>query len=167
MRVGGFLEGDRMHVQEIVRRAGAEDVETLVRMRIALLQAVGNVTGESEVKKLGDAIRTYLAQEMPVGRYVAFIAEAGGYAVGCGGLAFYLRPPYHGNPGGKEAYLMGMYTIPERRGKGVGTALIEKLLEYARAQGVARVWLHAEPGARSLYSRAGFCSNDAYMELTC
>jgi GNAT superfamily N-acetyltransferase len=104
---------------------------------------------------------------MPPGRYVAFMAEAGQSAVGCGGLAFYLRPPYCGNLSGKEVYLMGMYTIPEWRGKGVGTALVEKLLEYARAQGVGKVWLHTEPGARNLYGRAGFCSSDAYMELIC
>ncbi len=87
--------------------------------------------------------------------------------MGCGGLAFYVRPPYRGNLSGKEVYLMGMYTTDEWRGKGVGTALLEKLLEYARKQGVGRVWLHTEPGARSLFGRAGFCSNDAYMELIC
>ena len=150
-----------------MRRAGAEDVETLVGMRVALLRIVGNVNSDLEAKETGDAIRKYISQEMPVGRYVAFIAEAGEHAVGCGGLAFYVRPPYCGNPSGREAYLMGMYTAAEWRDKGVGTALVGKLLEYARAQGVGRVWLHTEPGARSLYGRAGFCSNDAYMELTC
>ena len=157
-----------MRAQEIqVRRAGAEDREILVRMRVALLQAVGNVTSDLEAKEIGNAIRAYITQEMPAGRYVAFIAEAGDHAVGCGGLAFYVRPPYCGNPSGKEAYLMGMYTIAEWRGRGVGTALVQKLLECAKAQGVGRVWLHTEPGARSLYDRAGFCSNDAYMELIC
>ncbi len=157
-----------MHVPEIqVRRASAEDVETLVGMRVLLLRAVGDVTSDSDAKEIADAIRTYIVQEMPAGRYVAFLAEAGKCAVGCGGLAFYVRPPYCGNPSGKEAYLMGMYTIAECRGKGVGTALVEKLLEHAKAQGVGRVWLHTEPGARSLYDRAGFCPNDAYMELIC
>jgi GNAT superfamily N-acetyltransferase len=157
-----------MRVPEIeVRRASAEDVETLVEMRVALLRTVGNLTGDLEAKEIGDAIRAYMAQEMPAGRYVAFIAQAGERAVGCGGLTFYVRPPYAGNPPGKEAYLMGMYTIAEWRGKGVGTALVQKLLEYAKAQGVGRVWPHTEPGARSLYSRAGFCPNNAYMELIC
>ncbi len=157
-----------MRIPEIqVHRASAEDAEALVEMRVALLRAVGNVTSDLEAKEIADAIRAYIAQEMPAGMYVAFIAEAGQSAVGCGGLAFYVRPPYCGNLSGKEAYLMGMYTIPEWRGKGVGTALVEKLLEYARAQGVGRVWLHTEPGARNLYGRAGFCPSDAYMELIC
>ena len=155
-----------MHVPEInVRRANSEDVETLVEMRVALLRAVGNVTSDLEAKEISNAIRAYITQEMPAGRYVAFIAEAGKYAVGSGGLTFYVRPPYCGNASGKEAYLMGMYTAPEWRGKGVGTALAEKLLEHAKSQGVGRVWLHTEPDARSLYDRAGFRSNDAYMEL--
>jgi GNAT superfamily N-acetyltransferase len=157
-----------MPIPEIqVRRASAEDAEALVEMRVALLRAVGNVTSNLDANEIADAIRGYIAQEMPAGMYVAFIAEAGQSAVGCGGLVFYVRPPYCGNLSGKEAYLMGMYTTPEWRGKGVGTALVEKLLEYARAQGVGKVWLHTEPRARSLYVRAGFCPNDAYMELIC
>jgi GNAT superfamily N-acetyltransferase len=117
-----------MRIPEIqVHRASAEDVETLVGMRVALLRAVGNVTSDLEAKEIGDAIRAYIAQEMPAGRYVAFIAEAGQCVVGCGGLVFYVRPPYCGNLSGKEVYLMGMYTIDAWRGKGVGTALLEKL----------------------------------------
>jgi GNAT superfamily N-acetyltransferase len=157
-----------MYAPEIqVRRASAEDVETLVGMRVTLLRTVGNVTSDADAKESADAIRAYMVQEMPAGRYIALIAEAAKSAVGCGGLASYVRPPYRGNALGKEAYLMGMYTRPEWRCRVVGTALVHKLLEYAKAQGVGRVWLHTEPGARSLYSKAGFCSNEAYMELLC
>ena len=46
-------------------------------MRVALLRAVGNVPSDLEAKEIGDAIRAYIAQEMPAGKYVSFIAEAG------------------------------------------------------------------------------------------
>ncbi len=155
-----------MPVREIeLCRAEPGDIETLVRMRIALLQEVGNLSSESDAKDISGAIQRYFAEELPAERYVGFIARVGGQAVGCGGLTFYVRPPYKSNASGREAYLMGMYTAPDWRGKGVGSALLTKLLEFAKARGVARVWLHSEPGARSLYRREGFHPNDSYMEL--
>lgn len=62
---------------------------------------------------------------------------------------------------------MGMYTAANWCGKGIGRALLAKLLDAAKAQGVGRVWLHSEPSARSLYRKEGFRSNHAYMELVC
>jgi GNAT superfamily N-acetyltransferase len=155
-------------VQEIeICRAEPGDIETLVSMRIALLHGVGNLSEESDVKGTSDAIRKYFEEELPAGRYVGLIARARGQAVACGGLAFYVRPPYKENPSGREAYLMGMYTVANWRGKGVGRALLKKLLDIAKDRGVGRVWLHSEPGARSLYRREGFRPNDSYMELSC
>jgi predicted GNAT family N-acyltransferase len=43
----------------------------------------------------------------------------------------------------------------ERRG-GVGRALMEKLHEHARAQGLARVWCHAQASAAPFYLRLGY-----------
>lgn len=149
-----------------VRRAGRQDIGALVEMRIALLEEVGNVRGKTGAQDLTGAIRRYFHSEMPAGRYVGFIGRVEGRAVTAGGLTFYARPPYQGNPSGKEAYLMGMYTAVGWRGRGLGGRMLRKILAFAKARGVGRVWLHSEPGAISLYDRAGFRSNDSYMELT-
>jgi len=149
-----------------VRRAERQDISTLVEMRIALLEEVGNVRGKSDAQDLKGAIWRYFHRELPAGRYVGFIGRAEGQAVACGGLAFYARPPHQGNNSGKEAYLMGMYTAAGWRGKGLGRRMLRTILALAKARGVGRVWLHSEPGARTLYGRAGFRSNDSYMELT-
>jgi GNAT superfamily N-acetyltransferase len=149
-----------------VRRAEPKDIATLVAMRIALLEEVGNVRGKTDAQDLTGAIRRYFHREMPAGRYVGFIGRVRGQAVACGGLAFYARPPYQGNPSGEEAYLMGMYTAVNWRGQGLGRRVLRRILAFARARGVGRVWLHSEPAAMSLYDRAGFRLNDSYMELT-
>ncbi len=149
-----------------IRKAERKDIGALVRLRIALLKEVGNVCNEAGAKELSGAIRRHFGKELPAGRYVGFIARAGGEAVACGGLTFYARPPYSGNTSGREAYLMGMYAVSNWRGKGIGRAVLQKILAFAKARGVGRVWLHSEPGARSLYSREGFRANDSYMELT-
>ena len=57
------------------------------------------------------------------------------------------------------AYLVGMWVAPELRGSGVAAALVERVLEWARAGGRARVVLSVEPGndrAARLYEKCGF-----------
>jgi GNAT superfamily N-acetyltransferase len=149
-----------------VCRAERQDIATLVEMRMALLKEVGNVQSKKDGKDLLGAIRRYMQRELPAGRYVGFIGRIRGQAVACGGLAFYARPPYRGNLSGEEAYLMGMYTAVDWRRKGVGRRILRKIMAFAKARRVGRVWLHSEPGAISLYEREGFCSNDSYRELT-
>ena len=150
-----------------VRRARRRDIATLVAMRMALLEEVGNVRSKADARDLMRAIRRYFHRELPAGRYVGFIGRREGRAVASGGLTFYSRPPYRGNTPGKEAYLMGMYTAVDCRGQGLGRQMLRTILAFAKARRVGRVWLHSEPGAISLYDRAGFRPNDSYRELTC
>src|SRR5262245_2140965 len=64
---------------------------------------------------------------------------------------------------GDYCYLQDLFTVPEARGQGVGRALIEAVVERARAAGASRVyWLTHETNAtaRALYDkvadRSGF-----------
>jgi GNAT superfamily N-acetyltransferase len=59
-----------------------------------------------------------------------------------------------GEPG--EWRVRGMATAPEHRGCGVGAAILEQLVDHARAQGATRVWCNARTPALGLYERAGF-----------
>jgi ribosomal protein S18 acetylase RimI-like enzyme len=51
--------------------------------------------------------------------------------------------------------IRGMATSASARGRGAGTAVLDALLHYARAQGAQRIWCNARTPARSLYERAG------------
>ncbi len=48
-----------------IRRAERKDIGTLVRMRIALLQEVGNLRSQADSKQLIGAIRSYFKKELP------------------------------------------------------------------------------------------------------
>lgn len=50
----------------------------------------------------------------------------------------------------------GMATVPEARGRGAGTAVLNALLDHARSRGAVGVWASVRVRARSLYERAGF-----------
>jgi ribosomal protein S18 acetylase RimI-like enzyme len=59
-----------------------------------------------------------------------------------------------GEPG--EWRVRGMATAREYRGRGAGAAILEQLVDHARARGATRVWCNARTPALGLYERAGF-----------
>lgn len=65
---------------------------------------------------------------------VAVACEAG-KVVGCG-MQFYLPIPAHGK---NAAYLEGIAVDKKMRGKGIGTALIKKFIELARARNCYKI----------------------------
>jgi GNAT superfamily N-acetyltransferase len=73
---------------------------------------------------------------------------------------------------GDYCYLQDLFTVPEARGQGVATALIEAVFARARADGVSRVhWLTHErnTAAQSLYDkiavRSGFIQYRKVLSL--
>lgn len=65
--------------------------------------------------------------------------------------------------GGLDAYLEELYVVPERRGRGLGRALLEAAMDYARARGADRIDLNTsedDVAARALYERTGFTNRE-------
>ena len=72
-----------------------------------------------------------------------------------------------GLPDDDSVELLGMWTAPEFRGRGVGRALVEWAVATAREQGRRRVGLWYADGndsARRLYERCGFVETDDHPE---
>ena len=66
-----------------------------------------------------------------------------------------------GEPG--QWRVRGMATEPAFRGRGAGSALLEALVEHARAGGAREVWASVRVPARGLYERAWFrLDSDVY-----
>jgi predicted GNAT family N-acyltransferase len=60
-------------------------------------------------------------------------------------------------PTGKIARLA---VLAEYRGRGVGSAILTRLIEQARKQGMVRVYLHAQTHALDFYKKFGFVSDE-------
>ena len=68
-----------------------------------------------------------------------------------------LRPGLTGE--GLEAYLQEMYVAPDRRGQGLGRAVLERAIEVAREAGARSMELataETDRAARALYESCGF-----------
>jgi ribosomal protein S18 acetylase RimI-like enzyme len=68
-----------------------------------------------------------------------------------------------GQPG--DWRVRGLATLPAFRGGGAGSAVLNALLEHARAGGGAAVWANVRTPARPLYERAGFSVISDEFEL--
>ena len=64
----------------------------------------------------------------------------------------------------QHLYISNMFVTPAARG-GVGTRLLAAAIEFARTQHVDRVILWPTDASRTMYTRAGFATTDALLEL--
>ena len=83
------------------------------------------------------------------------VATIGDKLVGVVGIAY-----KHGT-----CLLIHMVVKQPYRRKGIGSALLEKLLEESKARGIRTVDLHATNLGRAVYEKYGFKNNDHYMSL--
>ena len=147
-----------------VRRAGPADVAVWARLRVALMESERLLEPGEDAAALEAAIAAWLRERLDSPTFGAFVAELDGAVVGSGGITVYDSPP---GPGlaRREAYVMSMYTEPDRRGRGVARAVLAALLDFARAAGgVGRVWLRASAMGRPVYLLEGFEPRDSYLK---
>lgn len=106
---------------------------------------------ENEDRRLLEAPEAAILEP---GGYIA-IAEQGGRVIGTGALI--LPSPEPGKP--RMAELVKMATDAAAQGQGVGSAVIDHLLDIARQAGVEMIWLETNDrlkAATALYQRKGF-----------
>jgi ribosomal protein S18 acetylase RimI-like enzyme len=69
--------------------------------------------------------------------------------------------------GALDAHLEELYVVPERRGQGLGRALLEAAMNQARERGAARIDLNTsvdDVAARGLYESTGFTNREGGPE---
>jgi GNAT superfamily N-acetyltransferase len=147
-----------------VRRAAMADIETLINLRLAFIMEAGPESGipESEFREM---VRGYLAEKLPNGEFLVWLAEEDGQAVGCGALLMLRMPPTAYHPAGLVPYLLNMYTRPEWRGRGIATALVEAMIAYVKTTPAKFISLHAMEKGRGIYERLGFIDRRNEMVL--
>jgi ribosomal protein S18 acetylase RimI-like enzyme len=68
---------------------------------------------------------------------------------------------------GPYAYIEELYVVPERRGRGLGRALLQAAMDLARERGAEHIELttgEADTAARGLYESAGFTNREGGPE---
>ncbi len=103
---------------------------------------------------------------MEEGTFLAWFAESNDEIIATSVLSIIEKPPHLWNFTGLEVYIMNMYTKPEWRRKGIGSVLLEKLLEEAKQRGIHQITLHTTPDGKLLYEKFGFKQGHHEMHLS-
>ncbi|GAA4257475.1 GNAT family N-acetyltransferase [Dactylosporangium darangshiense] len=140
------------------RRAGPDDAEELVRLRIVMLAAMDGAPVEPGAwsERAIESLRRRLTG--PDAAIAAFVVDrpggAGLAACATGVVEERLGSP--GNPGGLFGYVFNVATDPDCRRRGYSRACLTALLGWFGEQGVPRVTLRASSDGLPLYERLGF-----------
>lgn len=88
--------------------------------------------------------------------------DDGGEVVGTGSVSRG-SPPWAADEAGWR--IRAMAVAPDRRGQGIGSAVLTALIEYVRQHGGGLTWCNARTAARGLYLRAGFAQVGDVVEI--
>ncbi|QUL38716.1 GNAT family N-acetyltransferase [Erythrobacter sp. JK5] len=91
------------------------------------------------------------------GGYIA-VADAHGWVVGTGA---FLPAAHAPDDGHRWMEIVKMATEPSAQGQGIGAAVLDRLVDEAKARGADRIWLETNrklEAATALYERKGFVS---------
>jgi len=145
----------------IIRKAGLEDIDLLIKLRMDFLSEDGNMTRE-EQETVGGKLRIYLQKHMPDDSFIAYIAEDSGDILSAAFMSIVERPPRIAI----GSYLVGtvynVFTYPGSRRKGAATKVMAALLDEAKALDVVAVDLMASEDGKYLYEKLGFDCPEKY-----
>lgn len=134
-----------------IRRLGPADAGAYRDIRLEGLERHPEAFGSTHAEEAGLSLEEFAQR---VAAVATFAAERDGRVLGIAGLA--RRPQAKVRHRGS---LVRMYVRPEGRGSGAADALVEAVLDHARAEGLDSVTLMVlvdNPAARRLYDRHGF-----------
>lgn len=146
-----------------LRAATAADAAILARHRAEMFRDMGMLP-EQIYQPLFDASRRFFQGAIPSGEYVGWLlspAAHGADIVAGAGLQLRRVLP-HPDPGGgaviagPQAVVLNVYTEPGWRRRGCAALLMRHILDWADANGVRSLVLHASRDARQLYEKLGF-----------
>jgi len=138
-----------------VRKATLKDLPVLVHQRRAMWRDLG-AREQGELDRADKVYAEWARSRMKSRTLMGWVAENDGKVLG-GGCVW--LQPVQPRPGYNlmiQPYLLSMYTEPRSRGLGVASGVVEKALEWCRANGFHQLRLHASEMGRKVYLKHGF-----------
>lgn len=153
-----------------VRPASVADAAVIAAHRASMFQDMGTVTSAT-APALRDMTIEYLQRALPSGEYLGWLMfETSTPEMIIGGAGLFLRqiPPFpivHGPLAGtvaqgRQGIVMNVYVDRAWRRRGFANMLMQHVMDFARADGVESLVLHASKEGRPLYEQLGFLATN-------
>ena len=160
------LDSHSMSERFTIRLATPADVGAIAEHRARMFEEMGEVPAEAfEILRMKS--RERLRDLLTRGEYIGWLAvPARQPDIIAGGAGVQLRevlphPFSRAKDGnkiaeGRHAIIINVFTEPDWRRQGVAVLLLQTIIDWARAERLDRLVLHASDAGRSLYARLGF-----------
>ena len=149
-----------------IRQASLADVDAIAEHRARMFDEMGQVPPdvfETLRAKSCERLRDFLTR----GEYIGWLAiPTQSPDVIAGGAGVQLREvlphpvsrgdQWNGVAEGRHAIIINVFTESPWRHQGVAMLLLERIIQWARAERLDRLVLHASEAGRPLYERLGF-----------
>jgi GNAT superfamily N-acetyltransferase len=160
-----FGDSAKENFSYIIRKASICDIPEILRIRRGMYEDMG-YTDTAALEGMVSVSAGYLADHMSDGSFCAWLASEGDRVVAGGAVIIspWLAHPYDLEC--RRATILNVYTDRDYRRRSIGRALMQTMIDWCRAEGFARVTLHASDDGRHLYESLGFePSNEMGLSL--
>lgn len=144
------------------RLATSADIELLVSERLKFIEVDECNDNYSLIR---DNCYTYFTDSFANNSCDVILAEDDGKCIGTGIIFYYNSVPSAFNITGKNAYVTSMFVEPNYRRRGVGTAILNKLIEMAESKKYEIIMLNASELGKPMYKKVGFVDSRNGMIL--
>jgi len=143
------------------RRAGPSDADALARLRWTWRAVERDEKGDPDRFRADFTawVREHRSSHVP------FLVEVDGDAVGMAWLAILQRVPGPERWTRLSGFLQSVYVLPEHRNDGLGSRLLEALIDGARGEGLEYLSVHPSPRSFPFYRRLGFTGEGSLLFL--
>ena len=147
------------------RRAHLSELPEIADFWLAMFEEIGRNPQRDFPPNWREKFVRYFERRIDAGEAAYFVANDGAKLVGT--AAAILSDGYPSEIHGvSDGYILGVYVLPEYRGRGLATKLTELTVDFLRWLNVASIRLHASQFGRSIYERLGFVdANEMELDL--
>jgi GNAT superfamily N-acetyltransferase len=149
-----------------IRLATPADAETIAWHRARMFQDMGEVRMEL-FEEFRAKSRDRLHDALARGEYIGWLASPendSSLIVGGAGVHLQRTLPHPLSRSalaeGRHGVIVNVFTEPEWRRRGAAEMLLRRIIEWARAERLDRLVLHASEEGRALYERLGFVTSN-------
>ena len=150
-----------------IRLAGENDIDFLIRMRwdFTLEHDTSGKIKEEDYDSFYEECKTFLVNAMRgSSNWFIWVAEHESQIVSNIFIELVNKVPRPGRITYPFAYMTNVYTVPEYRGKGIGSALIREINEWAEEQKYEFIIVWPSDEAIPFYERNGYKHCNEPME---
>jgi GNAT superfamily N-acetyltransferase len=139
-----------------VRNAEICDIPALCRLRLAYFDEEFGALPPEQLQAISAQLPPYFAAHLGKDCITAAAVLPDGSLAANAILMISEKPANPFFPNGRSGYVLGVYTMPEYRGQGIATRLMQHIQQEAKRLRLDIVTLSASEMGKSIYEKIGF-----------